>query len=90
MKNEEEKVSKRDLVKGYGHIVIRKGYVGGKPALLERRISVRQILEGLSEGMTPNDFFDAYDIPAESVSEVLKFAAEFAGGQDVADRRKLA
>lgn len=87
---EEDKVSEKDLVKGYRHIVIRKGYVGGKPALLARRISVRQILEGLAEGMTYEDFFEAYEIPSEVIYEILRFAAEFAGGEDVADRRKLA
>ena len=57
-------VSEQDLVKGYKHIVIRKGYLGGKPALLEKRISVLQILEGLAEGMTYEDFSEAYDAAA--------------------------
>ena len=65
-----------DLVKGYRYIVIRDGYMGGKPALLERRIAVNQILEALSQGMTFQEIWNAYSVPLESVQEILRYAAE--------------
>ena len=42
--------TEKDLVPRFQCIVIRPGYVGGKPALLGKRISVAQIFEALSDG----------------------------------------
>ena len=71
--------SESDLIKGYKHIVIRNGYMGGKPALLERRIAINQILEALSQGMTTQEVWDVNSVPAESVLEILRYAAEITG-----------
>ncbi len=65
-----------DLIKGYEHIVIRDGYMGGKPALLEKRIAINLILEALSQGMSIQEVWDTYSVPAECVLEILRYAAE--------------
>lgn len=68
-----------DLVSGFKHIVMRDGYMGGKPALMERRISVSQILEALAGGMTMQEIWNMYKVSEDSVLEVLKYAAEVTG-----------
>ena len=70
-----------DLVKGYKHIVLRTGYMGGKPALKERRISVSQILDALAGGMTIAEIWDMYKVSSEVVVEVLRYAAEITGAK---------
>ena len=69
----------KDLVKGYQHIVVREGYMGGKPALKERRISVSQILDGLAGGMTVQEIWETYRVSEDSVVEILRYAAEVTG-----------
>jgi uncharacterized protein (DUF433 family) len=62
--------------KGYEWVVHDTDLLGGKPVIKDTRISVAQVLECLSIGMTPQEIADDYPgFPPESVSEVLKFAA---------------
>lgn len=62
--------------KDYQWIVHHHGLLGGQPAIKGTRISVAQILECLSIGMTPQEIADDYPgFPSESIPEVLKFAA---------------
>jgi|LakMenEpi03Aug12_release.lakeMendotaPanAssembly.Ray.scaffolds.fasta_scaffold3318780_1 uncharacterized protein (DUF433 family) len=74
------KPTDQDLVPGFKNIVIRQGYMGGKPALLGKRISVAQILEGLSEGASHQDLIEAYDLTEIQINEVLGFAAAVVQG----------
>ena len=60
--------------------VIRKGYMGGKPALLGKRIAVAQILEALSEGASHEDLIQAYELTDTQINEVLAFAAAVVEG----------
>jgi uncharacterized protein (DUF433 family) len=69
-----------DLVPGFKCVVIRKGYMGGKPALLGKRISVSQILEALSEGASHEDLIDAYELNDNQINEALAFAAAVVEG----------
>lgn len=63
--------------KGYQWIVHHPGLLGGQPAIRDTRISVAQVLECLSIGMTPQEITDDYPgFPPESIPEVLKFAAQ--------------
>ena len=71
--------TEEDLINGFKHIVMRDGYMGGKPALMERRISVSQILEALAGGMTMQEIRNMYKVSESAVLEVLKFAAEVRG-----------
>jgi uncharacterized protein (DUF433 family) len=65
------------VIKGYRWIVYHPDLLGGQPTVKGTRISVAQVLECLSVGMTPQQIADDYEgFPAESVPEVLKFAAE--------------
>ena len=88
---EKERPTEKDLVPGYKCIVVCIGYLGGRPALLGKRMSVQQILENLANGMTREEFQDLFEIEPSTIDEVLNFAAEFAGGVDaVSNRRKSA
>ena len=63
--------------KGYQWIVRHPTLLGGQPTIKDTRISVAQVLECLSIGMTGQEIADDYPgFPAESIQEVLKFAAE--------------
>lgn len=70
----------QDLVPGFKCVVIRKGYMGGKPALLGKRIAVAQILEALSEGASHGDLIEAYELTETQINEVLAFAAAVVEG----------
>ena len=67
--------TERDLVSGFGCIVRRSEYLGGRPALLGKRISVVQILELLSGGASREELRDAYELSDNQITEVLAFAA---------------
>jgi len=63
--------------KGYQWIVHHPGLLGGQPTIRNTRISVAQVLECLSVGMTPQEIADDYPgFPPECVPEALKFAAQ--------------
>lgn len=65
------------LFKGYQWIVHHPTLLGGQPTIKDTRISVAQVLECLSIGMTAQEISDDYPgLPVESIPEVLKFAAE--------------
>ena len=70
-----EQITESDLVKGYKYIVMNSDYLGGRPALLGRRVSVDQILHWLAEGMTPDDIVELYQIELEVIFEVLAFSS---------------
>jgi uncharacterized protein (DUF433 family) len=72
--------TRQDLVPGFKCIVIRNGYMGGKPALLGKRIAVAQILEALSEGASHEDLIEAYELTETQINEVLAFAAAVVEG----------
>jgi uncharacterized protein (DUF433 family) len=64
-------------VPGFQWIVADPDLLGGQPAVKGTRLSVSHILACLSEGMTGEDIARDYPgFPPESVSEVLRFAAE--------------
>jgi len=65
------------LFEGYQWIVHHPDLLGGQPAVKGTRISVAQVLECLSIGMTPQEIAEDYPgFPPECLSEILKFAAE--------------
>ena len=62
---------------GYKWVVCHPDLLGGKPTVKGTRISVSQILECLSIGMTSEEIAKDYPgFPKESVPELLKFAAD--------------
>ena len=64
-------------VPGYQWLVVDPDLLGGQPAVKGTRLSVAHILACLAEGMSGEDIAKDYPgFPPESVSEILKFAAE--------------
>ncbi len=60
----------------YKWVVCHPDLLGGKPTVKGTRISVSQVLECLSIGMTSEEISEDYPgFPKESVPELLKFAA---------------
>lgn len=61
---------------GYRWVVAHPDLLGGRPTVRGTRISVSQVLECLSIGMTAQEIANDYPgFPAESVPEVLRFAS---------------
>ena len=61
---------------GYRWVVCHPELLGGRPTVRGTRISVSQVLECLSIGMTAQEIANDYPgFPAESVLEVLRFAS---------------
>ena len=68
---------------GYRWVVRHPGLLGGQPTVRGTRLSVSIVLECLSAGMTAQEIAQDYPgFPAESVPEVLRFAAEHLVGFD--------
>jgi uncharacterized protein (DUF433 family) len=64
-------------VPGYQWIVVDAGLLGGQATVKGTRLSVSHILACLSEGMSGEDIAQDYPgFPPESISEILRFAAE--------------
>jgi uncharacterized protein (DUF433 family) len=76
----------KDLpIAGYKWIVRNTDKFGGKPIIKGTRFSVSFILGCLAEGMTYEEIIRDYsEFPKESISEVLRFAAEVTDKPDVA------
>lgn len=73
------------LYKNYTWIVKDERMLWGSPSIRGTRLHVSQILECLSAGMTPEEIEEDYPgFPKESVSEVLRFAAEIVKDGNVA------
>ena len=69
----------------YKWIVTNPDRFGGKPTIRGTRFTVSFILGCLSEGMTYEEIVEGYsEFPKESLSEVLRFAAEVTDNPDVA------
>ena len=61
----------------YKHIGVDPAMLGGQPYVRGTRLSVAFILSCLAQGMSIAEISETYvPLSAESVSEVLKFAAE--------------
>ena len=61
---------------GYRWVVCHPDLLGGRPTVRGTRISVSQVLECLSIGMTAQEIANDYPgFPAESVPDVLRFAS---------------
>ena len=72
--------------KDYKWIVADPELLGGALAIRGTRLSVAQILECLSNGMTLDDIDESFDhsFPHEALPEVLKVASELVGSVHVA------
>ena len=67
---------KHQTYPGYRWVVFHPDLLGGRPTVIGTRISLSQVLECLSIGMTAQEIAEDYPgFPVESVPEVLRFAA---------------
>ena len=72
-------------ISGFRYLVKNPERLAGKPTIKGTRFSVSFILRCLAEGMSYDDIVREYSgFPRESVSEVLRFAAELTDQADVA------
>ena len=78
-----DRISEADLLAGFKHLVKNSDYMGGHVSLLEKRISVSQILEELGYGLTPSQLAQTYNIPLGAISEALKFAGQVSDNPNV-------
>jgi uncharacterized protein (DUF433 family) len=78
-KQQNGSVGTESLVQGFKWIVIHPRYVGGKAAILGKRITVAQILEDFAAGWTEEDYETEFDVPKEAVVEALLYAAQIVG-----------
>lgn len=72
-------------VPGFRHLVTNPERLGGKPTIRGTRFTVSFVLACLAEGMSYDDIVrDYFELPRDSLAEVLKFAAEVTDRSDVA------
>ena len=70
---------------GYSFLVTNPDRLGGKPTIRGTRFTASFILSCLAEGMSYEEIVRDYsELPRESISEVLRFAAEVTDRPDVA------
>lgn len=70
---------------GYSFLVTNPDRLGGRPTICGTRFTVSFILNCLAEGMSYEEIVRDYsEFPRDSISEVLRFAAEVTGRPDVA------
>ena len=66
-----------------------EGVLAGKPRLVRKRISVRQILDRLGRGWDFERVMQAYDLTQEEVLAALLYAASKMGPEVVRDHETL-
>jgi uncharacterized protein (DUF433 family) len=72
-------------ITGYQWLARNVDRFGGKPTILGTRFTVSFILGCLAEGMSYEEIVHDYsEFPKESLSDVLKFAAEVTDNPNVA------
>lgn len=72
-------------IPGFRYLVRNPERLGGKPTIAGTRFSVSFILACLADGMSYDDIVREYsEFPRESLTEVLRFAAEVTDRGDVA------
>jgi len=60
-----------------GRIVVDPGVCGGKPCIRGTRIYIAIILDGLAEGLTPEQIIDHYpQLTSHDIRAALAYAAE--------------
>lgn len=77
-KIENDQISRDSIVSGYKWVCIHPGYMGGKPALFGKRVSVDFILTSIAGGLSLDELATDYNLPKEAIVEALHFAAKLA------------
>ena len=57
-----ERPTEAHLVNGFKWIVVMSGYLGGRPAICGKRMSVEQVLGLLANGATAEELLEHYEL----------------------------
>ena len=76
-----EKPTEVHLVSGFKWIVIMPGYLGGRPAIYGKRMSVEQVLQLLAEGTTADELKEHYELDQAATKESLLYASKVVEAQ---------
>jgi uncharacterized protein (DUF433 family) len=71
-----ERPTEANLVDGFKWIVVMPGYLGGRPAIYGKRMSVEQILVLLANGATAEELQEHYKLDPAATKECLLYASE--------------
>ena len=74
--NERIRPTQEDLAPGYRYIVVAKDYLRGAPAMLGRRITVAELVKMLDGGWKKATLMNEYELSAEAMDEVIRYARE--------------
>ena len=79
-----ERPTEANLVSGFKWIVVMQGYLGGRPAIYGKRMSVEQVLLLLANGATPEELKEHYELELAATRECLLYASKIIELQRVA------
>jgi uncharacterized protein (DUF433 family) len=79
-----ERPTEANLVDGFKWIVVMPGYLGGRPAIYGKRMSVEQVLVLLANGATPEELKVHYELDLAVTKECLLYASKIMESQRVA------
>ena len=71
-------ITRDSIVQGYKWVCIHPGYMGGRPALFGKRVSIDFILKSIAGGLSLDELAADYNLPKEALIEALQFAAKLA------------
>ncbi len=69
------------FVDGFKWIVMMPGYLGGRPAIYGKRMSVEQVLVLLANGTTPQELKEHYELDLTVTKECLLYASKIMESQ---------
>ena len=79
-----ERPAEAALVSGFKWIVVMQDYLGGRPAIFGKRLSVEQVLLLLANGATPEELKEHYELDLAATKECLLYASKIVELQRVA------
>ncbi len=66
---------RKKITEHYSYIDVKsRVHAVPKPTIKGTRITIEDILESMSEGMSPDEIAEQYRIPKKAVTEAIKFA----------------
>ena len=72
------RIDSSNLLPGFKHLVKDADYVGGTAAFIERRLSVAQLLNEMSNEIPIEELAEMYSLPLEAIYEAIRYASHLA------------